>query len=216
LTGDVIDQDIIMGKHENGYGRIERDYYPTPAWVIEALTEHIDIKGLHILEPACGDGRMAEALKGAGAEVYATDIEDRGYEHLDGLVDFTRSAQLEFQLDARFNGAAEDFDAVVTNPPLGHRGQLGVSFIEIGLVQMNSGFMAMLLPADFDSAKTRRGLFGHCSKFVGKIILTRRIKWFDMPGKNKSPKENSAWFLWGKVPWRTSSKSTIRYAPKSQ
>jgi hypothetical protein len=37
-----------------------------------------------------------------------------------------------------------------------------------------------------------------------------------MPGKNKSPKENSAWFLWGKVPWRTSSKSTIRYAPKSQ
>jgi SAM-dependent methyltransferase len=127
-----------MGKHENGYGRIERDYYPTPAWVIEALTEHIDIKGLHILEPACGDGRMAEALKAAGAQVYATDIEDRGYEHLNGLVDFTLSTQLEFQFDARFNGAVDDFDAVVTNPPLGHRGRLGVSFIEIGLVQMNS------------------------------------------------------------------------------
>jgi hypothetical protein len=205
LTGDVIDQDIIMGKHESGYGRIERDYYPTPPWVIEALTEHIDIKGLHILEPACGDGRMAEALKAAGAEVFATDIEDRGYEHLNALVDFRLSTQ-PFQFD--------DFDGLVTNPPLGHRGRLGASFIEIGL-KMNLGFMAMLLPADFDSAKTRPSLFGRCSKFAGKIILTRRIKWFDMPGKNKSPKENSAWFLWGTVPWRTSSMSTIRYAPKS-
>ena len=174
------------------------------------MVEHVDVAGLHILEPAAGDGRMAEALKAAGAKVYATDIEDRGYEHLNGLVDFTMSTQLEFQFDARFNGAVGDFDAVVTNPPLGHRGRLGVSFIEIGLVRMNSGFLALLLPADFDSAKTRRGLFGPCSKFAGKVILTRRIKWFDMPGKKKSPKENSAWFLWGKVPWRTSSKSTIR------
>jgi hypothetical protein len=206
LTGDVIDQDIIiMGKHANGYGRIERDYYPTPAWVIEALTEHIDIKGLRILEPACGDGRMAEALKTAGARVYASDIEDRGYEHLNGLVDFTTH-----------DHAVDDFDGIVTNPPLGQRGQLGVVFIEIGLARMNSGFMAMLLPADFDAAKTRRHLFGHCSKFAGKVILTRRIKWFDMPGKDKSPKENNAWFLWGTVPFRAPSTKTIRYAPGVQ
>ena len=26
-----------MGKHENGFARSERDFYPTPTWVTEAL-----------------------------------------------------------------------------------------------------------------------------------------------------------------------------------
>jgi hypothetical protein len=30
-----------MGKHENGYARVERDNYPTPAWCVRALAEHV-------------------------------------------------------------------------------------------------------------------------------------------------------------------------------
>ena len=64
-----------MGKHETGYARIERDHYPTPAWVVAALAEHVDFQGLTVWEPACGDGRMAEALRLHGcSRVYATDI----------------------------------------------------------------------------------------------------------------------------------------------
>ena len=68
-----------MGKHETGYARQDRDFYPTPAWPIEALAEHVDLRGKDILECACGDGRMARALEAAGAYVTAFDIADYGY-----------------------------------------------------------------------------------------------------------------------------------------
>ena len=45
----------------------------------------------------------------------------------------------------------------------------------------------MLLRADYDSAKTRAHLFGACPAFSKKVVLTRRIKWFDGPC---SPSEN--------------------------
>ena len=56
------------------------------------------------------------------------------------------------------------------------------------------GFTAMLLRADFDSAKTRRSLFAECPLFARKLVLTRRIRWFeDFVG---SPSYNHAWFVW--------------------
>jgi hypothetical protein len=62
-----------MGKHETRYARIERDLYPTPAWLIAALAEHVDFRNLFVWQCACGDGRMSEALKLAGcARVYST------------------------------------------------------------------------------------------------------------------------------------------------
>jgi hypothetical protein len=191
-----------MGKHETGYPRIPRDLYPTPAWPVEALFEHVSVKGLRILEPACGRGHMSEVLKAAGAIVHSTDIEDYGYAGLDGLADFTSFNRIEFCLDA-----------VITNPPFGLRGKLAEAFIETGLTLVGAGFMALLLPADFDSAKTRRHLFGDCPRFAGKIVLIRRIKWFNQPGKNKCPKENSAWFLRGDVCLKSHPAPVICYAP---
>jgi hypothetical protein len=193
-----------MGKHDNGYPRIPRDYYPTPPWVVGALLEHIDVAGLHVLEPACGDGRMAEALKAGGARVHAMDVEDHGYSGLAGLCDFTAPAKL-----------TGSFDGIVTNPPFGPRSKLAEAFIEAGLRRMGTGFLALLLPADFDSAKTRAHLFGCCPQFTGKIALTRRIKWFEHPDKpNRQPKENSAWFLWGNAGLQDRRIPVIRYAPK--
>jgi hypothetical protein len=194
-----------MGKHESGYPRIPRDLYPTPTWPVEALLEHVSVKGLRILEPACGTGGMSEALKAAGALVHSTDIEDYGYAGFDGLADFTLSNPIEFRLDA-----------IVTNPPFGSRGRLAEAFIEAGLALVGAGFMALLLPADFDSAKTRRHLFGNCPRFAGKIVLIRRIKWFNQPGRSKCPKENSAWFLWGNVGLKSHPAPVICYAPTTE
>ena len=76
-----------MGKHETGYERQDRDFYPTPDWPIEALAEHVELRGKRILECACGDGRMARVLEAAGAHVTAFDIADYGY---GGVRDFLR------------------------------------------------------------------------------------------------------------------------------
>jgi hypothetical protein len=174
-----------MGKHDSGYPRVDRDFYPTPPWVIGALAEHVDLAGKRILEPACGDGRMAEAIKAAGAKVYATDIEDRGYRHLNGVQDFL----LEQKWKWPFNG-------IVTNPPTGKGGRLAEKFVAHGLELMPAhGFMALLLSIDFDSGKTRSRFFADCPLFAGKIVLLERIKWFEVPGKKAVPKENNAWYL---------------------
>jgi hypothetical protein len=163
-----------------------RDFYPTPAWVTEALAEHVELAGKRILEPACGDGRIAEALRAAGARVCATDIEDRGYSRLQRLLDFTTHEFPQF-----------DGDGIVTNPPSGERNQLAARFVELAIERIgDGGFVAMLLPNDFDCAAGRRHLFGDCRTFYAKLVLTRRIIWFEGPGA--SPKENHSWFIWRK------------------
>jgi hypothetical protein len=197
-----------VGKHETGFARIERDHYPTPSWVVEALAAHVDLAGLRIWECACGDGRMAEALKAAGASVYASDVADYGYGGFDAALDFV----------AGQTPKVEHFDAIITNPPFGKRGKLAEQFIRTGLQQIAvCPFMVLLLPVDFDSAKTRMQLFAGCQHFAGKIILTRRVVWFpclDVKGRQKAPKENSVWYLWsrnvirGRLP-------VVLYAPPS-
>ena len=189
-----------MGKHENGYARIERDFYPTPAWVTEALAERINLAGLYVWEPACGDGCMAEALKVAGAIVYTTDIVDRGYPGFDGELDFLSTTAVPFA-----------FNAIITNPPYGERNKLAEKFIEAGLKRIaGGGWLALLLPNDFDSAVTRRRLFADCGAFAAKVVLTRRITWFQ-PAR-ATPKENHSWFVWQQR--RLRCRPTIAYAPQ--
>jgi predicted RNA methylase len=101
---------------------VERDFYPTPAWVVEALAEHVKIAGKRVWEPACGDGRVAEALKTLGAaSVHASDIADYGY---------PESRRLDFLAAA---AAPADIDLIATNPPFGVQGKLAVKFAEAGL-----------------------------------------------------------------------------------
>ena len=54
-----------------------------------------------------------------------------------------------------------------------------MAFIEAGLRQLPIGaILALLLPCDFDSGKTRARYFRDCPHFVGKIVLTQRVVWF--------------------------------------
>ena len=196
-----------MGKHETGYARIERDHYPTPAWVVAALAEHVDFQGLTVWEPACGDGRMAEALRLHGcSRVYATDIAN-GYAGQDEILDFLSGLAPKL--------LPRSPDGIVTNPPLGNKGKTGEAFIDAGLRQIaGGGFLALLLPNDFDSAKTRSRFFGDCPHFVGKITLTRRVKWFNHPDKpDRNPKENHAWFWWARNALRVHHRPIILYSP---
>jgi hypothetical protein len=191
-----------MGKHETGYERSPRDFYPSPAWVTEALLEHIDVRGKTIWECACGTGQMSEPLKRAGANVFSSDIDSA---YADEIIDFLS------------DHPGVECDGTITNPPFGLGARTAVAFIEKGLARMGNGFLALLLPIDFDSAKTRVHLFGSCARFRGKIVLTKRAKWFENPDNPKAaPKENSAWYLWGNIePFASFPVPSIQYAPEA-
>jgi hypothetical protein len=173
-----------MGKHSTEYERLARDLYPTrEPWVINALAEHVTLRGRSAWECAAGTGSMVAALKVAGAEVYATDVHD--YAGLDDTFDFLSSRE-----------SPARFDALITNPPFGPRGKLAEAFIEAGLRRLPSGgFLALLPPHDL----CRLPLFQQCSLYTAKIVLTRRIVWFERHDNiREAPKENHAWFVWSR------------------
>ncbi|MGO4337825.1 hypothetical protein AB4037_23190 [Labrys sp. KB_33_2] len=204
-----------MSTRASGFARVEHEHYPTPAWVIDALAEHLPLEGDLIWEPACGTGQMARALEAQGARVIATDVHDHGYSRMVDEVDF-----LSWEGD-RISAAvaqAEGKVAIVTNPPYGLQGRLAVAFIKAGLRHLNtmgSGYLALLLQVDFDSGKTRSQFFRDCPLFDAKITLTRRIEWFKpAPGK-AGPSQNHAWFIWRKTDIRRAEPALL-YAPREE
>jgi len=196
-----------MGKHETGYVRVALDSYPTISpWVVPALAEHIDLRGLTVHEPACGKGLMASALRLCGcARVYCSDIADHGGGQ-DEVLDFLSDRE----------PSLANSDAIITNPPYGERGKLIAPWIEAGLRRLRpGGLLCLLLPVDCDSAACRKAWFADCPDFALKIVLTKRIVWFKRSdGERESPKENHAWFVWQRSVFKTRRPPAIAYAPK--
>jgi hypothetical protein len=180
-----------MTRGNSGYARVPAELYQTPAWVLDALVEHVPLAGKLIWEPACGEGKLVRAMERHGARVHGTDLYDHGF------VD-AYSTSMDF---LKVNGLMAHHDGIISNPPYGLRGALATAFIRHGAaIIAKRGFMALLLPIDFDNAKSRRDCFADSPAYCAKISLTKRIKWFDVPpepGKKKQgPTENHAWFVW--------------------
>jgi|SRR5580658_607952 hypothetical protein len=178
-----------MSQRESGYERKERDLYETPAWVTEALLPHLRRPLGCVWECASGSGKMVRPLQAAGLHVTYSDISEGE--------DFLRIP--------RPQGGA---DAIVTNPPY----ELATEFIKhaLFLMQISSGVTAMLLRTDFDHAKTRSFLFAGCPAFAKKVVLTKRIKWFE--DSKGQPSFNHAWFIWD---WKHDGPPTLAYGPVS-
>lgn len=172
-----------MSQRNSDYARVERDLYETPEWVTEALLPHLPAR-MVVWEPACGSGKMVRALEAGGHRVFGTDIA--------GGDDFLAQK-------------AGGYEAIITNPPYTHATQ----FVEHALaVTRPEGTIAMLLRTDFDHAKTRAHLFADCPAFAKKLVLTRRIVWFDRPGA--APSFNHAWYIWD---WTHSGPPVLAYGP---
>jgi hypothetical protein len=174
-----------MSQRNSGYDRIKRDSYETPEWVTHALVPHLSSVRGPIWEPAAGSGQMVSALEASGFEVIATDIAS-GQDFLD-----CHEAQ---------------YDAIVTNPPYAHARQ----FIEhaLELTKPVLGTVAMLLRTDYDHAHGRRFLFADHNAFAKKLVLTKRIVWFD--GPKAAPSFNHAWFIWD---WKHAGSPAVAYGP---
>lgn len=182
-----------MSQRDSGYERKERDLYETPEWVTLALLPHINNRILphaRVYEPAAGGGKMVDALEKAGFLVDADDIAGWGVERPRNF------------LDCRGFG----MEAIVTNPPYA----LAQEFIEHALhLTEPHGLVAMLLRTDFDHAKTRRHLFGDRQQFSKKLVLTKRIKWFE--DSTGQPSFNHAWYIWD---WKHDGPPTLAYGPR--
>ena len=172
-----------MSQRDSGYERKERDAYETPGWVTRALVPHIPGRIRNILEPAAGSGKMVDELLKASYGVFASDIEKGS--------DF-----LEFRTL---------WEAVITNPPYA----LASEFIwqALSITREKNGFVAMLLRTDFDHAASRLHLFQR-GQFAKKVVLMKRIKWFD--DSKGSPSFNHAWFCWD---WTHQGPPTLAYGP---
>ncbi len=175
-----------MSQRDSGYERKERDLYETPEWVTAALLAHGFRKPNVVWEPAAGSGKMLRMLEMLDAEVIGTDI-------------YTGQNFLSTE-------PPHGCDCIITNPPY----VLATEFINTALSIMRpvNGLVAMLLRTDFDHAKSRAGLFARCPAFAKKIVLTKRIQWFE--DSNGSPSFNHAWFIWD---WQNSGPPTLAYGP---
>lgn len=176
-----------MAQRNSGYKRVDADYYPTPGWVTRALIEHSyggllthDHGNYHVWEPAAGENAIVDELKQYGFRVWGTDI--RGHPSVDFLDDSVGLIR-------------PHCNCIITNPP--YRRDLIEGFIRksLELMEAVNGRVSMLLRIDFDSAITRSDIFGDCKAWYQKLVLTKRIKWFDDGNKN-GPSENHAWYTW--------------------
>lgn len=195
-----------MAQRKSGFARQPAEFYPSPSWVTDALGEVVSLRDLTVWEPAAGAGDMADALRANGATVWESDsaLGERRSGLLPGI-DF-----LEAQFPPRV-------DAIISNPPFGVGGRLAVAFAERGLALMRATggprLLALLLSADFDSASGRTHLFADCPEFAVKLVLLRRIRWFDGPS---GPSTNHAFFVWRRDSFVSpvAAGAMLRYAPR--
>lgn len=135
--------------------REANDYYATPPSAVEMLLKLEDFSKT-IMEPACGQGHIAEILKSHGYTVCATDLIDRGYGV--GNVDF-------FSIND-----PTDMD-IITNPPYA----MAKEFVEHAMDIVTDGHkVVMFLKLTFLEGQGRRELF---KKYPPKTVYvsTSRI-----------------------------------------
>lgn len=175
-----------MSQRVSGYERKDNDSYETPEWVTMALLNAGLRKPNVVWEPACGTGKIAKVLGLLDAHIETSDITDGK--------DFIATPP------------PVGCDCIITNPPY----RCGDSFIRKALTDtvFTQGTVAMLLRVDYDSAKGRRELFANHIAFSRKLVLTKRIRWFE--GTKGSPSYNHAWFIWD---WRHKGPATLEYGP---
>ncbi|MEA2788066.1 MAG: hypothetical protein QOG73_472 [Acetobacteraceae bacterium] len=177
--------------HVSGYERKGRDFYATPPWVTEALLRHVRFQG-PVWEPCCGDGAMSTVLAGHGYDVVSSDIADRGFGTPD--VDF---------LGCRV--VPEGCRSIVTNPPYGdtgsHRGQSRsaaamLDFLRHAMTLTASvqGQLGLLVRLQWIAGRRAASLMS-AGPFSTVIVLTHRIRWFEMDEHTNTAQHHHAWVV---------------------
>ncbi len=177
--------------HYSGYDRVDSDFYVTPDWVTEALLRSVQLRG-PVWEPCCGDGAISRVLAREGYEVVSSDIADRGFGDPDVDIFACRSMP-------------EGCLSLVTNPPYGdggsHRGQSRspsamLDFVRhtLSLAEGAQGQLALLVRLQWIAGKRAADLLSS-GPFAAVVVLTKRIRWFDMGERTTTAQHHHAWIL---------------------
>jgi hypothetical protein len=162
-----------------GYARQEQNFYPTPAWVTEALLRRVRLPK-RIWEPCCGNGAMAQVLESHGHHVVGTDLVDRGYG--EGGRDFLMESRLP-----------DGVTAVVTNPPYGKTLLPKIVDHALELTRPVGGMVALLVNVQWQTAAENSKRL-RIPAFDASVILTDRIRF--IPDTDERPGEDHCWLVW--------------------
>lgn len=138
------------------------DFFPTPPWASRALFKHVLHRGygdrllseMSVLEPACGNGKMAEVLKDNFATVSAADIEDYGY-----------PSQRGDYLQSDFG----EHDWMITNPPFNRAEE----FIHKAIATSRVGVAVLVRLAFLETIGRYNNLFRHNPPTKAAVFVER-------------------------------------------
>lgn len=174
---------VIAGIAPSNHSRKDRekdDFYATDPKAVDMLCDLEKFSSI-ILEPACGQGHIADVLKKRGYSVECMDLVDRGYEGCE-ICDFLKNSRENADVD------------IVTNPPY----KLAQEFVEKSMQVVGNGHkVAMFLKLTFLETAKRRELF---KKYPPKTVYVASQRIACWP--NGKPTTQSmvcyAWFVWEK------------------
>lgn len=91
---------------------LNKDFYPTPLGVIEAMCFGLDLKGKHVLEPSAGGGNIVDYLNELEANVMSCEIEPKLAEIVKAKSRFLKNDFLEVTSEE-----VSHLDYIIMNPP---------------------------------------------------------------------------------------------------
>lgn len=185
---------LVFGPKPKYRPRRERDAYYTPEFATAALLEHENgIRGETLLDPCCGDGRMAAQIGEYFRIIALNDLaHGPGFDWGPSVTMLYRQGKLGFlgHGDAAREGPNSPWfeaDWVITNPPWSHASEIA----QISLRHARKG-VALLVRLTFLEATRKRSWI--CGKPPDAVLCLPRIS-FDGSGQTDSAPP--AWLLWG-------------------
>lgn len=189
------------------YERRPKEQYFTAPWCSQALMKFAPIARLRqrpVWEPAAGRGDITTVLEQHGIDVFSSDIDVSNW---NGEGHITQEDFLSIEPDMQI---AEDYSAIITNPPYGggaldYQGkkyQPAEAFLRHSL-NLGVDYVALLLRTDFNHSSKRQELFSD-PPFAYEIVLTSRPRWDwwyekDPWEESNSPMHNFSWFVWDRL-----------------
>lgn len=130
--------------------RREADFYPTPAWCVQRLLDHVALPGGDWLEPGAGEGHIIRAVNAERSDVRWTAVEIRK-----DCLPFLEAARVRRITIHDFPslGWKRSWDVCLGNPPYLEARE------HIAAALRMADQVVMLLSVGFLASKDRRGFF---------------------------------------------------------
>ena len=179
----------VKAKRHNDY-KHNLDFFPTPPQATHALfnillnhSPNLNLHKYNCLEPAVGQGHMANILNNYFKYVHYSDIKDYGYNN---------THILDYSIPNQFPN--RKYHWIITNPPF----KLAEHFIHNALIQATHGIAILARLQFLESKKRYNNIFtSNPPQFV--FPFTERLHMIHgrLPNSNDTPSATAyAWFVW--------------------